>query len=201
MKSTYLTLALLACVSLSAQNKKIDILKTANIFEIENFLKTAHPDDPRRIVLKSKVIQLKNNAWMKQRPTVDNQNKIKQVQLQMVVNTSTANLEALEFQRLIKADSDKEKTVQLLNQLFDNDESNNQAILLVQNNSDCNMVLKVEGKDFYNLAIPSRGENSLVLKKGQYSLKANVCDIPYQSGKSIANNTMVTLTKTAVIPR
>lgn len=201
MKITFLTLALLACVSLSAQQKKIDILKTTNISEIENFLVNAHPDDPRRIILKSKVIQLKNNAWMKQRPTVINPNRIKQVQLNIAENTSTTDLEGLEFQRLITADSKKDKAVQLLNQLFDNDESNNQAILLVQNNSDCNMVLKIEGKDFYNLAIPSRSENSLVLKKGQYSLKANVCDIPYQSGKSIANNTIVTLTKTAVFPR
>lgn len=201
MKITFLTLALLACVSLSAQQKKIDILKTTNISEIENFLVNAHPDDPRRIILKSKVIQLKNNAWMKQRPTVINPNRIKQVQLNIAENTSTTDLEGLEFQRLITADSKKDKAVQLLNQLFDNDESNNQAILLVQNNSDCNMVLKIEGKEFYNLAIPSRSENSLVLKKGQYSLKANVCDIPYQSGKSIANNTIVTLTKTAVFPR
>ena len=138
---------------------------------------------------------------MKQRPMVINPNRIKQIPLNITENTSTTDLEALEFQRLIKADSKKDKAVQLLNQLFDNDESNNQAILLVQNNSDCNMVLKIEGKDFYNLAIPSRGENSLVLKKGQYSLKANVCDIPYQSGKSIANNTMVTLTKIPGIPR
>ncbi len=201
MKITFLTLALLACVSLSAQQKKIDILKTTNISEIENFLVNAHPDDPRRIILKSKVIQLKNNAWMKQRPTVINPNRIKQVQLNIAENTYTTDLEGLEFQRLITADSKKDKAVQLLNQLFDNDESNNQAILLVQNNSDCNMVLKIEGKEFYNLAIPSRSENSLVLKKGQYSLKANVCDIPYQSGKSIANNTIVTLTKTAVFPR
>ena len=59
MTKTFLTLALLGSLSMSAQNNKKDILKSTNISEIESFLKTAHPDDPRRNILKSKVLKLK----------------------------------------------------------------------------------------------------------------------------------------------
>jgi len=198
MTKTFLTLALLGSLSMSAQNNKKDILKSTNISEIESFLKTVHPDDPRRNILKSKVLKLKNESWMKPKSTFGGTTNIKPVQLSGQ-NRNSTDFEDAEFQRLLNSESKKEKTVQLLNQLFDNDISNNQAILLVQNNSDCNMILKIEGKEFYNLAIPSRGENSVVLSKGQYSLRGNVCEVPYSSGKSIAKNTMVTLTRTSVI--
>ena len=200
MTNTFLTLALLASLSMSAQNNKKDILKSTNISEIESFLKTAHPDDPRRNILKSKVYKLKNDSWMKPQSTFAGTSKIKSVQLS-AKNINSTDFQDAEFQRLLNSESKKEKTVQLLNQLFDNDISNNQAILLVQNNSDCNMILKIEGKELYNLAIPSRGENSVVLSKGQYSLRGNVCEVPYSSGKSIAKNTMVTLTKKAISNR
>ncbi len=194
MTNTFLTLALLASLSMSAQNNKKDILKSTNIMEIESFLKTAHPDDPRRNILKSKVFKLKNDSWMKPQSTSSATTKIKPTQIP-AKNVNSKDFEDAEFQRLLHSESKKEKTVQLLNQLFDNDISNKQAILLVQNNSDCNMILKIDGKEQYDLAIPSRGENSVVLNKGEYSLRGNVCEIPYSSGKSIAKNTMVRLTK------
>lgn len=199
MKKIVFAITLVSTLPISAQKNKSDILKSVNISEIESFLKTAHPDDPRRNILKSKVLKLKNDSWMNQRSLVAYRTKMPP--LQVKENSSISDFEDAEFQLLLNAESKKEKTVQLLNQLFDNDISNNQAILLVQNNSDCNMILKIEGKEFYNLAVPSKGENSVILNKGQYSLKGNVCEVPYSSGKSIAKNTMVTLTKKAISSR
>lgn len=199
MKKIFFAVTLVSTLPISAQNNKPDILKSVNISEIEGFLKTAHPDDPRRNILKSKVLKLKNDSWMTQRNSVAGTAIIAATQIKG--KGSNSDFEEAEFQRLLNLEPKKEKTVQLLNQLFDNDISNKQAILLVQNNSDCNMILKIEGKEFYNLAVPSKGENSVVLNKGEYALKGNVCEIPYSSGKSIAKNTMVTLTKKALISR
>lgn len=199
MKKFFFAVTLVSTLPISAQNNKPDILKSVNISEIEGFLKTAHPDDPRRNILKSKVLKLKNDSWMNQRNSVAETAIIAATPIKG--KGSNSDFEEAEFQRLVNLEPKKEKTVQLLNQLFDNDISNKQAILLVQNNSDCNMILKIEGKEFYNLAVPSKGENSVVLNKGEYSLKGNVCEIPYSSGKSIAKNTMVTLTKKALISR
>ena len=52
--------------SMQAQRKKFDhILTTTDIALIEDFLRTAHPEDPRRIVLKPRLRSLKNMAWTK----------------------------------------------------------------------------------------------------------------------------------------
>lgn len=56
---------LVCCSSVQEQNKSQNILESKNISEIEDFLKTAHPDDPKRNVLKSKIIALKNSEWTK----------------------------------------------------------------------------------------------------------------------------------------
>ncbi|MGZ5193282.1 MAG: DUF6759 domain-containing protein, partial [Kaistella sp.] len=88
------------------------------------------------------------------------------------------------------------KTVKLLNQLFDNDVTNKEAILLIQNHSDCNMIIRVHGKESYNLPVRAGGENFVVLKKGNYELSGTACNDKYTSTKSIAKNTIVTLNRT-----
>lgn len=111
-----------------------------------------------------------------------------------------SNSEAEEYSKLIaqNSGSHKEKTVKLLNQLFDNDAANKDAILLIENKSDCNMIVRIRGKEACNLAVPARGENSLVLKKGDYQLTGNACATQYSSVKSIAKNMLVTLNKPVV---
>lgn len=189
-----------AATLLSAQKKKKadyeDILNTKSIPQIERFLKTAHPQDPRRTVLKPKLIALKNEAWttgakdakpMASRPIVE--------EVPKSFTRRPYSSEAVEFQRLMTQNSAamKEKTVKLLNQLFDNDISNQEAILMVQNNSDCNMIMRISGDRFYNLAVPARGENSIVLHKGKYILWSNLCDEQYVAEKDVRKHVMVVL--------
>ncbi len=193
-------LFLSAVTVLSAQKKKKasyeDILNTKSIPKIERFLKTAHPQDPRRTVLKPKLIALKNEAWtegakdakpMAARPVVE--------EVPRAFTKRPYSSEAVEFQRLMLQNSAamKEKTVKLLNQLFDNDVSNKEAILMVQNNSDCNMIMRISGDRYYNLAVPARGENSIVLQKGKYILFSNLCDEQYVAEKEVRKHVMVVL--------
>lgn len=56
MKKTAIIIIVLSALNLNAQKKSKDILKSTNISEIEEFLETAHPEDPRRVVLKPKLI-------------------------------------------------------------------------------------------------------------------------------------------------
>ncbi|WP_238555540.1 DUF6759 domain-containing protein [Chryseobacterium sp. P1-3] len=95
--------------------------------------------------------------------------------------------DAEEFKRLLveSTSEHKEKTVKLLNAMFNEDITRKEAILLFRNNSDCNIVLRVEGKDYYNLAVPAHGENFVVINKGSYTLSSNVCDMKYTSLKDI----------------
>lgn len=172
----------------SAQKKSRDIMQSTNIQEIENFLKTAHPEDPRRTVLKPKLIALKNAAWTngaKNARPMEAKPVIVEVPKSVLKNPNSA--EAEEFKKLI-AETSKEhsdKTVKLLNTLFDQDINSKEAILLIQNNSDCNMIVRVIRKTYYNLAIPAaHGENSLIVNKDTYGLIANVCGSKYQSKKN-----------------
>lgn len=179
-----------------AQKGSKDILKSTNIKEIEEYLKNAHPDDPKRSVLKPKLIALKNTEWtkgartakpMEARPVISDIPK-------SVMRNPNSN-EAEEFKRLLLESSaeHKEKTVKLLNAMFNEDITRKEAILLFKNNSDCNIVLRIEGKDYYNLAVPAHGENFVVLNKGLYSINSNVCDMKYTSQKDIKKSIFVTI--------
>lgn len=195
MKKAALVFTVFSALNLSAQKKKSDILKSTNIKEIENFLRVAHPDDPRRSVLKPKLISLRNSTWMKAGKTSFASLKPVVTEIPRSVAQQKDNAETEEFRKLLDENSGnhQKKTVKLLNQLFNNDVSNKEAILLLQNNSDCNMIVRIQGEDYYNLAVPAHGENSVVIKKGDYQLNSNVCDVRYSSTKNIAKNMLVIL--------
>lgn len=178
------------------KKKSKDILKSTNIREIEEYLKTAHPDDPKKSVLKPKLIALKNAEWtkgartakpMEARPVISD--------IPKSVMRNPGSDEADEFKRLIAESSEehKEKTVKLLNAMLSEDITRKEAILLFKNNSDCNIVLRIEGKDYYNLAVPARGENFIILNKGSYILTSNICDLKYISQKDIKKSIFVTI--------
>lgn len=179
-----------------AQKSNKDILKSTNIKEIEEYLKNAHPDDPKRSVLKPKLIALKNTEWTKGARTakpMEARPIIADIPKNAMKDPSSA--EAQEFKRLLAETSaeHKEKTEQLLNTMLNEDITKKESILLFKNNSDCNIVLRIEGKEYYNLAVPAHGENFIVINKGSYTLSSNVCDMKYFSQKDIKRSIFVTI--------
>ena len=186
---------------LTLAQKKKDIIYSQDIKELENFLQTAHPEDPRRKILKSRIVSIKNATWMKNgnatvssaKPAVLEAPKI---ELKPIVNDETE-----EFKKLIAETSEehKQKTVKMLNQFFNEDISNQDAILLIENRSNCNMIMRIKGETTHNLAIKANGENSLVLKKGNYQLVSNVCNTIFSSEKNIAKNIIVAINQPATI--
>ncbi|WP_312400021.1 DUF6759 domain-containing protein [Chryseobacterium sp.] len=179
---------------LYAQKNFKNILKSTSIPEIEEFLKVAHPEDPRRSVLKPKLVSLKNQAWTKgakNAKPMEARPIIVDIPNSVMRNASDAE----EFKRLITENSSehKDKTVKLLNAMFNEDVHSNEAILLCKNSSDCNIILRIQGKEFYNLAVPAKGENFIVVKKDEYVLTSNVCDLQYSSKKEIKKGVFITL--------
>lgn len=183
-----------SCMSLAAQKQSINILNSNDPHEIEAFLKTAQRDDPRKATLTRKLVVLKSSNTPK--PLQANVTALKSVSNPDIKVAGKQNEEE-DFKRIAfeKPGIHEQKTVKLLNQLFDNDVSNKDAILLIQNNSGCNMIIKVQGKEIYNLPVRAGGENFVVLKKGNYQLSGNACNANYSSLKSIAKNTVVTLNR------
>jgi len=176
----------------NAQKKFKHILKSSSIPEIEEFLKMAHPEDPRRSVLKPRLVMLRNQSWtlgarhakpMAARPVEQKSGKI-----------SLNDAEKEEFQKIMKAfPHDKEKTVKLLNYLFNVDIGSKEAILLCKNNSDCDIIMRIKGQTSYNLAVPAHGENFVILQKGEYILNSDICGLPYHSKKEVEKGVSITL--------
>lgn len=195
MKKIIIAITVISSLTISAQKKNKNILNSKNIQEVEHFLKISHPNDPRRSVMRSKLISLKNSIAIKSNSSKSVNLEPSYIEVPKAFMKQKNNDEVEEFKKLISENSTshKEKTVKLLNQLFENDVTNKEAILLMQNNSDCNMIVRIQGKQFYNLAVPAHGENTVVVKKGDYQLKSNVCDAQYISNKSIVKNMLVTL--------
>lgn len=199
MKKNVLTILffvfLIPCF-IQAQKRNKDILKSTNIKEIEDYLNNTYPDDPKKSVLKPKLIALKNTEWTKGARTA------KPMEARPVITDVPKSImkdpnsdQAQEFKKLISETSPehKEKTVKLLNAMFNEDINSNETILLFKNNSDCNIVLRIDGKDYYNLAVPAHGENFIVINKGLYTLSSNICDMKYFSQKDIKKSIIVTI--------
>ena len=254
MKKFFLTFSTLFCIALSAQKKNkdySDILRSKSIFEINAFLRDAHPDDPRRSVMKPKVMDMMKDyikhapqgdqkvkqmqdwlATLKRKPSTKidfneiNENiKKKQIlryqkELQVgqsavvytpssaqnaYVSTSASNknvaaipdTEASEFNMLMAENpvEHKNKTVKILNSLFDNDPNSKECIVMIENKSDCNMIVRIEGigNTRYRLPVPAHGDNSIVVQKGDYLLSSIVCGAQYASQKTIQKPLVVAL--------
>ena len=195
MKKLLLVFSVFTTLSLSAQKKNKDIMFSKSIDEIENFLKTAHPDDPRRMILRTKLVSLKNSSWMNAGKAAYVPMKPVIIDIPKSVVKNKDNDETEEFKKLLSGNtsSHEEKTVKLLNQLLNSDITNKEVILLMKNNSDCNMIVRIQGSEFYNMAVPAHGENSVVVKKGEYQLNSNICDSKYTTSKKIVKNMVIVL--------
>lgn len=187
---------LTSCKVNSSENAFQNILESKSIPEIEHFLKTCHPDDPRKSVLKPKLIALKNTEWtkggknahpMEARPVIS--------EIPSHIMNGSNSSEAEEYKRLLASTSKEhqDKTVKLLNAMFNEDITSKEVILLFRNNSDCNLVVRISGKDFYNMAVPAKSENFIVVNKGNYTLASNVCDILYSSKKDLNKSMFLTI--------
>lgn len=295
MKKFLLLFTLLLFCALPAQKRMKDysnIMKSTNIYEIDAFLRDAHEDDPRRSVLKPRLMDMirdyiKNAhpddtrvkdmqeklALLKRRPSTkisfaEMSANIKQKQIKFyqealaraqraaanpelgaqarikvetpeidrsfsvarsrssaeaaairAANKNTAgdvattpnitsksvtaeaiaavNLEKEEFDLLMNptVQEHKNQTVKILNALFDNDPTSKETSVMIKNNSDCDIIMRMEGtgKTKYRLAIPARSENTIVILKGQYLFSSLVCGAQYASQKTVQKAIMVTL--------
>ena len=176
--------------------KTKDIIKSFNIKEIEQFIANAHPDDPRTPILKKRRIQLKNEEWVKGRATAKPMaaRTSQEVVEKPIINDSTAIYEQEFITLRTKEKSEhKESTVCLLNTLFDNQKKSPDVAILIKNNSKCNIIVNLQGDQNYSVAIPKEDNNTLVVKKGNYTFTSRICETKYNSLKTIQKSTLITL--------
>lgn len=123
-------------------------------------------------------------------PQVPNKSVEEPAPLVNIINKSDQ-----EFLNLIEQEQQnhKTKTVKLLNEIFNNDPSSKEVIILVKNNSDCNLVLKIIGTNNYSLPIYGHNENFLVINKGNYHITSDICNAKFERIKNIDKSFVLTI--------
>lgn len=194
MKKTFQIIFLLIFFFLNAQKSTKNILKSNDIKEITNFLETCHTDDPRKQILKKRLVDLKNQAWTRpgSGPAMDMR--------PLVLTTKSPSidyqtLEKEEFEKLISETSSEhnEKAVKLLNNLFNNHSENDTAVLLVRNRTKCNLIIRLKNDRYYMVPVKENSENFITLKKGKYLVETKICEKLYIREKDIFKNTLLEL--------
>ena len=108
-------------------------------------------------------------------------------------NTSTARNERSEFKELLAKDQIDKKHVNaevLTYLLNETDPSDKNTAAVIENASNCDLILRVVGisnEMIYNLPVAAGTKNQFVVRKGSYTLKANICGAAYYSQKEIVN--------------
>lgn len=90
-------------------------------------------------------------------------------------------------------DAKAKRTAEVLTHLFNNDPNKKDAYVLIRNKSECNLIVKFEGKKFYNLDVPKMGENYILVQKGTYRITTMICNAQYASIKNITQDLEINL--------
>ncbi|RLJ34366.1 hypothetical protein CLU97_3874 [Chryseobacterium sp. 7] len=88
---------------------------------------------------------------------------------------------------------ENKKTAAMLTHLFNNDLNKSEAYVNIKNRSACNLIVKISGKKYYNLTVPAKGENFILVDKGEYVMTTSVCDAKYSSLKKITQDIEIAL--------
>lgn len=89
--------------------------------------------------------------------------------------------------------SHRQKTVNLLNHLFDTDPNKKQAYVSIENHSNCDIIMLFSGKKSYTLKIKQKNQNFILIDKGHYTMSSNVCNSKYSSIKNIIKDITVSI--------
>lgn len=96
--------------------------------------------------------------------------------------------ESFEELMIIDAVDRKARAIAAANQFLNDGPEDTVAAILIENESNCDVIIKIFGIKNYTLPIPKNGKNFLVVPKGNYSLKGEVCNTIYNSTKNITQS-------------
>lgn len=106
-------------------------------------------------------------------------------------------IEKEEFENLIKIDSlnKQNNAAESLDILLNGSPNDSRISLIVNNNTSCNIILRLSGSKIYNLPIIKNRKNFIVVEKGTYALGANLCSSRYSSTRFLDDSITLTLSE------
>ncbi|WP_079243366.1 DUF6759 domain-containing protein [Chryseobacterium indologenes] len=184
------------------KRKLIDIIMADNSPEAKPTIRPISKDKIENIVKNNELNSGKTLAA----------NKTNTVNGKAVSNNTAAAIEALKEERRTtfasagsagtaktagtsKAEPSEEgkRRAAMLTHLFNNDINKSEAYINIKNRSACNLIVKISGKKYYNLTVPAKGENFILVDKGEYIMTTSVCDAKYSSVKKITQDIEIAL--------
>lgn len=149
-----------------------------------------YPDNPNTPALKKKLNYLKSSA-----PSYSSQVPTSKAAKPTISPLNTQKLEKQVEKSEAKGEPNAKakRTADVLTHLFSNDPNKKEAYILIRNKSDCNLIVKIDGKKFFNLDVPKKGENYILVPKGVYIITTMICSAKYSSTKNITQDIEINL--------
>ena len=103
--------------------------------------------------------------------------------------------EAYEFgQRMVQDSINKMDTAaESLDLLLNGSPLDNHVSLLINNNSNCDIIVRFAGDSNYNVPVRKNFRNFVVLEKGNYTVTSNLCFTRYAVRKTLMDSSTLTL--------
>jgi len=114
----------------------------------------------------------------------------------LAANTSSeknVNLASAGSSKKSEPSEHAKKTASMLSHIFNHDPNDKEAYINIKNKSKCNLIVKISGNKYYNVDVPARGQNFIMVDKGEYVLTTQVCDAKYSSLKKIQRDIQIEL--------
>ncbi|MBK1898211.1 DUF6759 domain-containing protein [Chryseobacterium paridis] len=156
------------------KRKLIEIIMADNSPEAKPTIKPISKEKIEKIVKNNELNSAKTIAVNSTPATIEK--KVNYASVSNTNNTSSKKSEPSE---------ESKRTAAMLTHIFSNDDNLKEAYINIKNRSSCNLIVKISGKKYYNLSVPAKGQNFILIDKGEYVLTTMVCDAKYSSLKRI----------------
>ena len=169
-------------------------MKRVKMFVMANFILPLHSQSMSGSKPPTKIINVKETLSLLE--TIPKQESSKENKAVPVKKPKASKEDEQLFNTLINSEAEKSKkaiNAQSLNEMLAEGRKENQSLLLIKNTSECNMVMEIEGGNKYQLPIPANNQNAVLLPKGIYQLKGNVCELRYENQKDLNKNILVVI--------
>lgn len=166
------------------------VMNSTNMQQIAAFIKK-YPHHDKTPALQAKLISLvKGGSSSYAKPKVETLTPKK---LENKVAAAKPAAKYASSKNPTPAPAHVKRTEDVLNHLMNSTANSSEAYVLIKNASKCDMMVKFSGRKFYNLTVPARNENYVLINKGNYTLSTSVCDAKYNSKKNITKDLIITL--------
>ncbi len=175
MKKFFLVAAVSLFSCISAQSYTYQQARYSNDPRVVATFIKANPQHPQVVELKEHLISLVNSG--------------------AAAPASSSSAQRSYSSGALSSSGHKQKTVEMLNHIFNSDPSSKDAYVQITNNSKCNVEVRISGRKNYSMMVPARNKNFILVDKGTYTFSSMICDAKYNSTKQVSKDLAITLTR------